>query len=593
MDIKTHLKNLNIDRIPTRVKPILAIIFLILFVAIATVGGINLYFKDRIFPGVRVLNINLGGKKIDQAIFLLSDNISLPEKIEFVHNQKSFELSLEGVFLAYDFDKTANHAYQVYRKQGWLENYLGRIMSPFKTHAIKPSFSFDTNKFDEYLRVVSEHVLSEPTYPSVTIEGGAVSVDKGRAGEILDKKSLLSEFEKRISTAEFSAINLPLKVTDPSLTDEEAEIFKKRAESLVAKTFQLKNDYDNFYYNDQTIVSFLDYHKLYDVQKIAGFIETEITPEVERAPQNAVLHFENERVTEFVPAKDGLSIEKDALINEIIINLSVLENSEDKSFSIDIPVRRSSPEITLNEVNDLGIRELLGRGSSKFRGSISGRVHNISLAASKFDGLLVPPGETFSFNNALGDVSSFTGYKQAYIIKDGKTVLGDGGGVCQVSTTLFRAMLDAGLPITERRAHSYRVSYYEQDSSPGLDATIYAPTTDLKFINDTPGHLLIQTQFDAVNYSLVFEIYGTSDGRVAKVSKPVITSSIAPPEDLYIDDPSLPEGTIRQIDYKAWGARAVFDYTVVRNGEKIIEKTYVSNYQPWRAVFLRGVGPAD
>ncbi len=169
--------------------------------------------------------------------------------------------------------------------------------------------------------------------------------------------------------------------------------------------------------------------------------------------------------------------------------------------------------------------------------------------------------------------------------------MGDGGGVCQVSTTFFRAILNAGLPIIERRAHSYRVSYYEQGSSPGLDANVYDPTTDLKFKNDTPGYLLIQTLIDSASSTLIFEIYGTSDGRVTTISKPVVTDITPPSEDLYIDDPTLPQGEIKQIDWKAWGAKVWFNYIVERGEETIYQKTFYSNYRPWQAVYLRGTGP--
>ena len=140
------------------------------------------------------------------------------------------------------------------------------------------------------------------------------------------------------------------------------------------------------------------------------------------------------------------------------------------------------------------------------------------MATSRLNGVLVAPGEEFSFNKALGDVSAGTGYQQAYVIKGGRTVLGDGGGVCQVSTTLFRALLNAGLPITERRAHSYRVGYYEQGFPPGLDATVYYPTTDLKFKNDTSNHILIQSRVEGVK--LIFDIYGPDDGRKVVMEGP-------------------------------------------------------------------------
>lgn len=166
--------------------------------------------------------------------------------------------------------------------------------------------------------------------------------------------------------------------------------------------------------------------------------------------------------------------------------------------------------------------------------------------------------------------------------------MGDGGGVCQVSTTLFRALLAAGLPISERRAHAYRVGYYEQDSPPGLDATVYDPSPDLKFKNDTPSYLLIQTKVDTSVPSLVFEIYGNSDGRVATISKPIISEVVAPAEDLYQDDPTLKQGIIKQTEHKAWGAKVTFKYEVVRDGVVIYQKTFVSTYHPWQAVYLRG-----
>ena len=278
-------------------------------------------------------------------------------------------------------------------------------------------------------------------------------------------------------------------------------------------------------------------------------------------------------------------------MDTVIGNLRTLEYSEEKNITVEIPVEIIVPKIKTEDINNLGIKQLLGRGVSYFKGSITGRVHNISLASSKFNGILVAPQETFSFNETLGDVSALTGYKQAYIIKDGRTILGDGGGVCQVSTTLFRAILDSGLPVVERKAHSYRVSYYEQNSPVGLDATVFEPTADLKFTNDTPSYLLIQSTFDPSRSMLVFEIYGSSDGRVSYVSKPTISASTPPPEDLYTDDPTLPTGVVKQIDYKAWGAKVSVFYKVTKGDEILFEKTFYSNYHPWQAVYLRGIGP--
>jgi len=266
--------------------------------------------------------------------------------------------------------------------------------------------------------------------------------------------------------------------------------------------------------------------------------------------------------------------------------------TDEKTTTIEIPVSQTKPQIATGDVNNLGIKELIGRGTSRFAGSIPSRIHNVELASSRINGLLIKPGETFSFNSSLGEVSGSTSFQQAYVIQSGRTVLGDGGGVCQVSTTIFRAALNAGLPIIERKAHSYRVGYYEQDSKPGIDATVYNPTADLKIKNDTPGHILIQTIFNRKNLTLVFELYGTSDGRVATISTPRVWDLVPAPPDLYQEDPTLAPEVKKQVDWAAAGAKAAFDYKVERFGETLQQRTFYSNYRPWQAVYLVGPGTA-
>lgn len=305
--------------------------------------------------------------------------------------------------------------------------------------------------------------------------------------------------------------------------------------------------------------------------------------------QDALFTFANGRVTAFRPSQEGRQLNSDEALARIQTAFFDAAKTGKSRLTVELPIDSMRPNITTDKVNSFGIKTMIGRGYSEFKGSIPNRVHNIALAANRINGVLIKPGETFSFNKTVGDISAATGYQSAYIIKDGRTVLGDGGGVCQVSTTLFRAILAAGLPVAERNAHSYRVQYYEQSGyKPGLDATVYAPSVDLKFTNDTPGYILIQAKTDLTNYSLTFELYGTSDGRAATISNQKLWDVTPPPPDLYQDDPTLPKGTVKQVDFSAWGGKASFDYTVVRNGETLEQKTFYSNYSPWQAVYLRG-----
>ncbi|MFC1647021.1 VanW family protein [Patescibacteria group bacterium] len=308
--------------------------------------------------------------------------------------------------------------------------------------------------------------------------------------------------------------------------------------------------------------------------------------------QEALFNFDGGKVTAFKPSSDGRKVNVDKTKERFTEVLLTIPTTRLKIFKIPIAVDVIIPIESTDSVNSFGIKELIGRGYSEFSGSIPGRIHNVALAASRFNGVLIAPGETVSFNKTLGDVSAATGYQSAYIIKSGRTVLGDGGGVCQVSTTLFRASLDAGLPIVERRPHAYRVHYYEDGGfKAGLDATVFDPTADLKITNNSPAHILIQTKTDTKNKTLVFELYGTNDGRKAQISNHRVWGITPPPPDLEQEDPTLKVGVRKQVDWAAWGAKAEFDYTVSRNGETLIDTSFFSNFRPWQAVYLVGTMP--
>lgn len=333
---------------------------------------------------------------------------------------------------------------------------------------------------------------------------------------------------------------------------------------------------------------FLSSMYTFDEQKLEEELSA-LRQKIYKEPLDAQFRVEENRVVAFRESSSGMDLDFVKLKQDLKASiLQIIRSKNPKIVRIEVPTKELAPGVTTEEANNLGIVEEIGVGRSTFFHSIPNRIHNISLAASRMNGILIAPGEEFSFARALGDVSKFTGYKEAYIIQDGKTILGDGGGVCQVSTTLFRAILNSGLPITERHAHAYRVGYYEQDSLPGFDATVYVPSIDLRFKNDMETHVLIQAFVDPTNLSLIFTLYGKRDARQVSVSKPAISNVSPAPPDLYQDDPSLPKGVVKQVDFAAPGGKSVFTRAVTRNGEKIISDTFVSSYRPWQAVFLRG-----
>jgi vancomycin resistance protein YoaR len=432
-----------------------------------------------------------------------------------------------------------------------------------------------------------ENLLDDGIYPNVFID----NVNMGwkpktqAVGEInkkydyLKKINISIKYDREI-IATYSAQKAQLKTDVEEVADRayligRMEYILPRLQQRFLTIFKLKK------YNFETTIK-------YDKNLFKDFIE--IKEQTYNKPaKNALFKFENNRVVEFRKEENGLKLNSEKFLNDIDVAIYKLKNNS-KNISIKLESKIIKPEITLSKANNFGIEELIGSGKSNFSHSIPERVHNISIATSKFNGVLIPPNKMFSFNKTVGDISASTGYKPAYIIKSGKTVLGDGGGVCQVSSTVFRAALNSGLPILERSAHAYRVSYYEQDSKPGFDATVFAPSVDLKFRNDTNNYILIQTEIDYINNILVFNFYGKKDYRTVEIS-PVLVYDVQPPlPDSFQDDPTLRRGITKQVDFPAWGAKAEFFYKVKKNNQIIFEKKFYSSYKPWAAVFLVGTG---
>lgn len=243
---------------------------------------------------------------------------------------------------------------------------------------------------------------------------------------------------------------------------------------------------------------------------------------------------------------------------------------------ITLPVIETQPSITVDDLalRSLGIREVVSVGESDFSGSPSARRHNIGVGLSRFDGTLIPAGATFSFDETLGPVNATTGYRKELVIMGDKTLPDYGGGLCQVGTTFYRGVWEYGFPILARRNHSYAVHYY---SPQGTDATIYPPYTDIKFVNDSPGALLIQTFIDAQDHAY-FIYYGTRDDRVTEVIGPYTWGSTPPPPDKIEYTTEIPAGTTRKVGERVPGIKAMW-WRLVSFGGKETEEAVTSLYE--------------
>lgn len=248
----------------------------------------------------------------------------------------------------------------------------------------------------------------------------------------------------------------------------------------------------------------------YNLAAVYGYINN-LNSEINATTTEPILKIESSRAAEFTPPQDGLKLDAYQSTQRALRAL------EAKSASVELVVYDTSPKTSLADLNNLGINKLIAQGVSNFSGSPKNRRHNIAVGVEKFKGIIIPQGEEFSFNKFLGEVDGEHGFLPELVIKKDGTVPEFGGGLCQVSSTAFRAAMKAGLPITQRKNHAYAVQYY---SPQGTDATIYPGSVDLKFINNTPGAVLIWPYIKDKN-TLIFDFYGSKDGRQVILEKPI------------------------------------------------------------------------
>ncbi|MEI8067597.1 MAG: VanW family protein [Candidatus Shapirobacteria bacterium] len=537
--------------------------------------GSNTFILDKNYSHLSREQID---KKIDQ-------DFKIPQTIVLKTDKKDYSLNTASISAQINKNRTTSTI--LYRRLN--EGIFQYIKYFFVAKKFTLDISYDDSSLNKYLDDLSSQT-DKPFVPSeLQIKSKSIVFTKGELGQELDKGLLKQDIISSLSNGLFDkAVNVTLTSVGYFPNETEVNNTKAKAEKLIGKSLILTNDINKITVDDKTLISWLDFKDTFQVKRIDEFTKN-TAQSLKHDPVNAVFKFENGKVLDFQPSVLGVIPKESELSDLIKSSMTKLIDSEDKSITASIPVTNIEPLVKNDDVNTLGIKELLGRGVSTFNHSDATRNMNVQKGSEIVNRILVAPGETFSFIKNLGEVSLDAGFKKAYIIRQGKTELDVGGGVCQVSTTLFRAMLDSGLDITARQNHAYRVSYYEENSKPGFDATVFIPNPDLKFINDTAHYVLIQNIFDLPNRTLTYEIYGTSDGRKATISNYRQWDAQPAPPDVNIDDPTLPLGKVIQDEKRIPGLKTAFDWTVTdKDGKAIHQKTFQSVFTPWAAVFRHG-----
>jgi vancomycin resistance protein YoaR len=564
-------------------------------------------YSNKAISGLSFANYNLSGRDQEEIENLVNKEVEKynNEGMVFYYQDKkttltptvsSFEPDLAYPILSFNAKETAKNAINYGKDKSFVENIVKSFNTLISGKKVKLVYNLEEKKIKELLKTKYQELEYPAQDAKLIIEisenndnENNIYIEEEKIGKIIDYEKAISGLKDNLALAQDVSIHLQDKTDYP-------QIYKQEVENKISEVNELmKISPINLYHeNRQWQVTKDDFTKWLNFKqteseeiiievnkdKIEEFLNKEIAPNIDKKPVKADFVIENGKVEKFQLAEKGLNLEIDKTTE--LIQKAV----KDKKSEINLIISDISYD-TSDNLN-LGIKELIGTGHSNFAGSSSNRRHNIRVGAESLNGMLIKPGQEFSLVQALGDIDAENNYLQELVIKGNETVPEYGGGLCQIGTTVFRTALESGLKITERKNHSYRVSYYEPA---GTDATIYSPKPDFRFLNDTQAHIMIQYRIEGND--LYFDFWGTNDGRKASTTDPVIYNITSPPSTRYIETEDLEPGKVKCTESAHNGADAYFDYTVAYpegsdTQAENKERRFYSRYIPWQEVCLIG-----
>ncbi|MDE2818128.1 MAG: VanW family protein [Chloroflexota bacterium] len=567
----------------------------------------QLVLRDRVVPGVHVGGVDLGGLTAAEAAAALNEEFApLTEKIYVLRDgERAWPARGSELGLRIATEDMLGRAFAVGHSGAAFDDIIAQSEAWISGQRQPARLILDENVALDYLRLLASRIKRDRQDASLVIVDGTAQVLPGETGRALNIPTTLARLTATLrASAAGTDIEVAVDERGPRLWNvEEAALRLGTALSAPVQLFASDRDggpLGPWTVSPEQIRALLSVSlredgpgKRFDVsvnaEAFAEFLRS-LAPGLIIIPVDGRFDF-NPGTGELIalsPSRGGreLNIEK------------TLEQLERAIFSRESRLAPMVFDYSLPRYHEgvaaaaLGIKELVAEATTYYWGSSQNRRRNIAVGAGKLNGIIIAPGEEFAFNHHLGDITPEAGFVDGAVIFGARTVTGIGGGICQVSTTVFRAAFGGGFAISERNSHGYRVGYYEYaGAGPGLDAAIWQPTSDLRFLNNTPHHLLIESEFMGAKDALQFRFYSTRHWRTV-VEPPVIRDIVEAPPPRFEENRALLAGQARQVDYAAQGA----DVWVYRNvydseGNLVKRDQAYTHYSPWQAVFE--VAPGD
>lgn len=620
---------------------LLAVLGGILLLGIGSAAGGYYYFQQqynfKVYPGITVGDINISGLTYLEALDTVERQIEVLEQdpitvelsgIETETGSDSVDLppfliptessGNDRILYYYDAKTSVDAAYAIGRESDWQTNIKQQWWAWRNGRTIQPELVVDADVIEELLySTFEEYELPAEDAQMALDENGELTITEEKNGLSFEYETVSEQIVSQLQQMDNGDITTTLTTTAPEFTTADIESERNNIQHLLSQapitlTWKENDDAEikEWQYDATAFGQWLMYEDgslTVDQEKLAEAITEPLTT-IEIEPQEArwkVMTNDEGVLTEIIeltPIVVGRTVDTAATASTITewitaeldsIQTVSTDSEETETPRFAITITEKQPEVNTENVNDLGITDLLGTGHSDMAGSPYNRTVNIDRGIELLNGLLIAPGETFSLLETLKPFTLSNGYVAELVIKGNETIPEIGGGLCQIGSTTFRAAMESGLDIIERRNHSYAVSYYFDDRNnlPGTDATIYDSSPDFKFLNDTEAPILVQARRDGT--MLYFDFWGKSDGRNGYFTAPTISGWVSPPATKYVETTELAPGQTRCTESAHAGTTASFDYIIERpDGEDHLE-TFTSVYRPWQAVCLVGKQPEE
>ncbi len=598
----------RVTRVATRGLTGIALAALLFVVVLV---GFRLVYGGKVYPAISVAGVALGGMPRDEASAALTartDQLNA-ESVVFSFQGQEFRPTLTDLGVTFDTERSLAEAYDYGREPDAVDRLqvAGDLLR--NDHPVPLYASIDQTTLNGWFDQVDQQLGLVPHDAFLAIDGTEVSIEPEVEGTVVDREIASQRIMAAVTELAPTQGELPVVAWIPNVRSGDLTGLQEQVKAALSKPIDVAFEDQSWTLQPDQMGQFIvqdnDKSKVgtdavslrVDTDALAAFLSTQYAAAVYLEPVNATVGW-NQGPVSVSWSVDGHEMKPEAFADEVAASL--MGDHGD----IDIPVNVLKPDVDSNNLGALGITTQLGVGTSNYEGSDNGRATNIGVGANLLNGTLIAPGATFSFNHSIGIITADLGYVEARVIEAERIGKGIGGGICQVSTTVFRAALLAGLPIAEWWPHAQRISFYERDGwGPGYDASILQPDADpfsggdFQFDNPTDSWLLIESYVDGSH--VIVKIYGQDTGWDVQVGEAVTSDPIPPDGDIEVVNYEMQAGCVVHTELPLDGLAVSFTRTVLdAKGEVLREATFDTLFKSNGNVFVvspdqEGASPAS